>query len=279
MCKEQVGWAGADGAGRRVGSGPPSFRMSAGTRSSAMTAQAPASSAMRACSTLTTSMMTPPLSIWAMPAFTAKVPVEAAIVDESSRRTPLAQPRFVFVCVGLRKESNPATPTTTGRTHRSATLQGAWGLAPHVTDSRGASHFPPLETARSIVPAAAGRKRTCKGHTISAREQPRRMRGEAAAQLRAYPDRSSRKKKKSLAALERGGRAGWRRGRGKGSLRSPAEDCVRLLRLCPRVCPKAVRLVVLKAGDLNLLTRQELLSSQSCATGCPPGLQSRPCLA
>lgn len=139
--------------------------------------------------------------------------------------------------------------------------------------------LPPLEAARSIVPAAAGRKRTCKGHTISAREQPRRMRGEAAAQLRAYPDRSSRKKKKSLAALERGGRAGWRRGRGKGSLRSPAEDCVRLLRLCPRVCPKAVRLVVLKAGDLNLLTRQELLSSQSCATGCPPGLQSRPCLA
>ena len=42
------------------------------------------------------------------------------------------------------------------------------------------------------------------------------MRGEAAAQLSAYPDRSSRKKKKSLAALERGGRAGWRRGRGKG---------------------------------------------------------------
>ena len=43
---------------------PPSLRMSAGTRSSAITATAPASSAMRACSTLTTSMITPPLSIW-----------------------------------------------------------------------------------------------------------------------------------------------------------------------------------------------------------------------
>lgn len=42
---------------------PPSRRMSAGTRSSAITATAPASSATRACSALTTSMMTPPFSI------------------------------------------------------------------------------------------------------------------------------------------------------------------------------------------------------------------------
>ena len=46
---------------------PPSRRMSAGTRSSAMTATAPASSAMRASSGVVTSMMTPPLSIWARP--------------------------------------------------------------------------------------------------------------------------------------------------------------------------------------------------------------------
>src|SRR5437870_1329433 len=46
---------------------PPSARICAGTRSSAITAAAPASSAMRACSALITSMITPPLSISARP--------------------------------------------------------------------------------------------------------------------------------------------------------------------------------------------------------------------
>ena len=54
---------------------PPWARMSAGTRSSAMTATAPASSAIRACSGVTTSMMTPPLSISARPRLTVPVPV------------------------------------------------------------------------------------------------------------------------------------------------------------------------------------------------------------
>src|SRR5580704_7688120 len=49
---------------------PPSLRMSDGTRSSAITAQAPAFSAIFACSALVTSMMTPPLSISARPTFT-----------------------------------------------------------------------------------------------------------------------------------------------------------------------------------------------------------------
>src|SRR5689334_23131907 len=49
--------------------------MSAGTRSKAMTATAPAPSAMRACSGVTTSMITPPLSISAMPRLTRAVPV------------------------------------------------------------------------------------------------------------------------------------------------------------------------------------------------------------
>src|SRR5437588_6890765 len=52
--------------------------MSDGTRSSAMTAQAPASSAIFACSGVTTSMITPPLSIWARPFLTAQVPVALA---------------------------------------------------------------------------------------------------------------------------------------------------------------------------------------------------------
>ncbi len=54
---------------------PPWARMSAGTRSSAMTATAPASSAILACSAVTTSMITPPLSISAMPRLTRAVPV------------------------------------------------------------------------------------------------------------------------------------------------------------------------------------------------------------
>src|SRR6476619_5937390 len=49
--------------------------MSAGTRSNAITATAPASSAMRAWSAVTTSMITPPLSISAMPRLTRAVPV------------------------------------------------------------------------------------------------------------------------------------------------------------------------------------------------------------
>src|ERR1051326_7891532 len=63
----------------RVGSDiratPPSLRMSAGTRSSAITAQAPASWAILACSGVTTSMITPPLSIWASPDLTLNVPL------------------------------------------------------------------------------------------------------------------------------------------------------------------------------------------------------------
>src|SRR3954463_5785175 len=54
---------------------PPWARMSAGTRSSAMTATAPASSAIFAWSAVTTSMMTPPFSISARPRFTRLVPV------------------------------------------------------------------------------------------------------------------------------------------------------------------------------------------------------------
>src|SRR5450432_3079799 len=49
---------------------PPSLRMSEGTRSSAITAQAPAFSAILACSAVVTSMMTPPFSISARPTFT-----------------------------------------------------------------------------------------------------------------------------------------------------------------------------------------------------------------
>src|SRR6266480_6068687 len=49
---------------------PPSLRISEGTRSNAITAHAPAFSAMLACSAFVTSMITPPLSISARPTFT-----------------------------------------------------------------------------------------------------------------------------------------------------------------------------------------------------------------
>src|SRR5262249_17989497 len=52
---------------------PPSLRMSAGTRSSAMTAEAPARSAISACSALVTSMITPPFSISASPTLSRNV--------------------------------------------------------------------------------------------------------------------------------------------------------------------------------------------------------------
>src|SRR5487761_311954 len=58
---------------------PPSFLMSAGTRSRAITAQAPESCAILACSAVTTSMITPPLSICARPALTLKEPFTALL--------------------------------------------------------------------------------------------------------------------------------------------------------------------------------------------------------
>ena len=61
-------------AGSDMRATPPSRRMSAGTRSRAMTAVAPASSAIFACSASTTSMITPPRSISASPRFTRAVP-------------------------------------------------------------------------------------------------------------------------------------------------------------------------------------------------------------
>src|SRR5271170_2763009 len=52
---------------------PPSLRISDGTRSSAITAVAPAFSAITACSALVTSMITPPFSISARPTLRRKV--------------------------------------------------------------------------------------------------------------------------------------------------------------------------------------------------------------
>src|SRR5262249_29915536 len=58
---------------------PSSLRISDGTRSSAITATAPASSAIFACSALVTSMMTPPFSISANPTFNRGVPTSMLV--------------------------------------------------------------------------------------------------------------------------------------------------------------------------------------------------------
>ena len=58
---------------------PPSARICAGTRSSAITAAAPACSAMVACSALVTSMITPPLSISARPVFSRRLLAPLAV--------------------------------------------------------------------------------------------------------------------------------------------------------------------------------------------------------
>ena len=52
-------------AGSLIRETPPAARISAGMRSSAITAHAPASCAIFACSGVVTSIITPPLSIWA----------------------------------------------------------------------------------------------------------------------------------------------------------------------------------------------------------------------
>src|SRR3954471_7693771 len=71
---------------------PPAARMSAGTRSRAITAQAPASSAIRACSAVVTSMITPPLSISARPRLTRNVARSAIEVNIDAGSGVLHEP-------------------------------------------------------------------------------------------------------------------------------------------------------------------------------------------
>ena len=74
-------------SGSDIRATPPWARISAGTRSKAMTAHAPASWAILACSALTTSMMTPPLSISAIPRLTRAVPTASDIYNSLSENS------------------------------------------------------------------------------------------------------------------------------------------------------------------------------------------------
>ena len=88
---ETVRWMPSITAIEHMRATPPSLRMSDGTRSSAITAQAPASSAIFACSGVVTSMMTPPFSISARPTLSSKAsaPVRAGAVPVAVLRIVL----------------------------------------------------------------------------------------------------------------------------------------------------------------------------------------------
>src|ERR1044071_8261755 len=87
---------------------PPWARMSAGTRSSAMTETAPASSAILACSGVTTSMITPPRSISANPRLTRAVP--------TARSAPLLRSAMeqILLDADVRPDGNQLDPGDAG---------------------------------------------------------------------------------------------------------------------------------------------------------------------
>src|SRR5687767_4335742 len=103
-------WIASIVEGSLIRATPPSRRMSAGTRSSAITATAPASSAIRASSGLTTSMMTPPFSISARPRFTRNV--ARSLIPAKDTRRPRARASCVEAAALLQLEG--ADPVLVG---------------------------------------------------------------------------------------------------------------------------------------------------------------------
>ena len=146
---------------------PPSARMSAGTRSSAITAAAPASSAIRACSALTTSMITPPLSISARPALTRNVPVSMCTVriargcDRASSRADFGTLRRNrarrYVRMGLLLTSLPACPPRAARLGRSSS--SCCPLSRSASAMKSAVVTLPSRFSRVPVAQDAGRRR------------------------------------------------------------------------------------------------------------------------
>lgn len=93
--------------------------MSAGILSNAMTAQAPAASAILACSGDETSMITPPLSICARTLKVRNVPFSALAVDGEGMRPDLLRKSGASVCFLTPSNQFPlGTVTSIGRRHR-----------------------------------------------------------------------------------------------------------------------------------------------------------------
>src|SRR5712691_9097235 len=113
---------------------PPSRRMSAGTRSSAITAHAPASSAMRAWSAVVTSMITPPLSISARPVLTLSVPTSITrILAADLLREAAVQGCLVLFGrpIGPKHDDvGPADPVAEDRRPAGEALDGDHDLVP-----------------------------------------------------------------------------------------------------------------------------------------------------
>src|SRR5262252_670374 len=93
---------------------PPSLRMSEGTRSRAITAQAPAFSAILACSAFVTSIITPPLSISARPTFTRH---SFAVFPTFALPWPFPLPFIFFVSISFSLEPEKSQSRTPGGNH------------------------------------------------------------------------------------------------------------------------------------------------------------------
>src|SRR5271165_96957 len=121
---------------------PPSARICAGTRSRAITATAPAFSAMEACSAFVTSMITPPFSISAKPVFRRRL-VELPLLFDmcgyrgylfaSAKDEPATQPpTFLFyrafiirgTAAGLREQEGCFRRENSLRRRRSVKSKG-----------------------------------------------------------------------------------------------------------------------------------------------------------
>src|SRR5713226_3203394 len=131
---------------------PPSLRMSEGTRSSAITAHAPAFSAILACSAFVTSMITPPLSISARPTFTRHsfdplLPLPLPLIFFASILLLLSllelldglSPSNLFFTLLLLPDHHESRPAS--RQHHSS---GIANLAGHKNISSLLLRFPPL---------------------------------------------------------------------------------------------------------------------------------------
>src|SRR5215510_15367945 len=126
---------------------PPSLRISEGTRSSAITATAPASSAIFACSALVTSMMTPPFSISANPTFNRGVPTSMRVPSFDCELCALLSQRIAQIgdqVVGIfqpyRNTNEPRADSLDELVLlRETTVRRARGIRPgrrHITEAR-----------------------------------------------------------------------------------------------------------------------------------------------
>src|SRR4051794_18711877 len=117
--------------------------MSAGTRSRAMTATAPESSAILAWSAVTTSMMTPPLSISAMPRLTLPVPVDVPVGEPAAGAVSAGAVVSSGVTVQPRLEGSGDS--------RHSTAERRPASKPRLSGSRSAAGLPPLAVKRLVV--------------------------------------------------------------------------------------------------------------------------------